>query len=163
MRITLGMSRSLALLCLALVLSLTPSHAQDEAGDLNPETFAIDLCRWMSIFARDIMIERQKDKPMSEVLPYALDRLKTFPEGVEGATGEFLKSLAYVAGKEPGGFLSEFESELKPMITEMVKEAYDVPTYSTPENQRDAISDFENDSFESCFEGFEEEFGSSED
>jgi hypothetical protein len=156
-------SKDLALICLAFVLFLTPSYAQDEVNDLGPETFAIDLCRYVSIFARDIMIARQKHKPMSEVLPDALNRLSEFPNGVEGATGEFLQSIEYVAGKEPGGFLSEFERNLKPLITELVKRAYDLPTYGTSGNQRDAINEFENGSFESCYQGFEETFGTSRD
>lgn len=155
--------KSLTLVCLAFVLSIAPSHAQDETDDLGPETFAIDLCRYVSLFARDIMIARQKHEPMSEVLPDALNRLSEFPNGVEGATGEFFQSVEYVAGKEPGGFLFKFERNLKPLITELVKRAYDQPTYGTSGNQREAIDDFENDSFEGCYEGFEETFGSSRD
>ena len=155
--------KPVALLCLAIVLLLTPAYAQDEAVDLGPETFAIDLCRYVSIFARDIMIARQKHKPMSEVLPDAQNRLGEFPNGVEGVAGEFLQSIEYVAGKEPGGFLSEFERNLRPLITALVKRAYDRPTYGAPGNQRDAINDFENDSFESCYEGFEEAFGMPQD
>ena len=100
---------------------------------------------------------------MSEVLPNTLDGLSEFPDGVEGATGEFLRNIDYVAGKEPGGFLSEFHSKIKPIITNLVKRAFDVPAYSSAVNQRNAISDFENSSFESCYEGFEEHFGTSPD
>mgnify|MGYP001546692505 CR=1 FL=1 len=154
-------SKALTLICLAFFLFLSPSHAQDEAADLDQETFAIDLCRYMSIFARDIMTARQKHNPMSEVLPDTLNLLSEFPNGVEGATGEFLQSVEFVAGKEPDGMLFGIERTLEPAITELVKMAYDRPTYETSVNQRKEINDFENDTFESCYEGAEELFGTS--
>ena len=99
------------------------------------------------------MTARQQDKPMSETLPFALDRLKDFPN-VMGLDIEELGE------EEQAEVLAEFENffqEMKPIITQFVMGAYEAPVFTYEEQQRTAISQFENTSFASCYEEYEEE------
>ena len=135
----------------AVLLSLliaTTTYGQDEDASLG-----IELCRWVSILAKEVMTARQKDTPMSETLPFALDRIKDFPNDM-GILGEELGE------EERAEMLAEFENsfqEMKPIITQLVMGAYEAPAFTYEEYQRTAISEFENATFASCYQGWEED------
>ena len=122
------------------------------------EEFGFETCKWMSILARDIMIARQQDKPMSETLPYALDRLNDFPNDmidlIDPETSEDLDDVELAVMEVAFGTVSQ---EFKPMITQLVMGTYEVPTYDSQGLRRDAISDAENTIFAGCYTEYEEE------
>ena len=96
----------------------------------------IDVCKDFSEIARDIMIARQKDKPMSETLPIARDRIKKwadkwgFPLDIEGAEDR---------------------------AAQLVMEAYDQPSWGTGGNAQREISNYENRYFSECYKGLTSE------
>ena len=144
---------------LLLLLLATTTYGQDEDTGLGIEDFGIEYCKWMSILAKEIMTARQKDKPMSETLPFALDRLRDFPKDM-GVDIEELSEELELEEEEQAEILAEFEpffQEMKPIITQLVMGAYKAPVFTCEETQRGWISDFENAAFASCYEGYEEE------
>jgi len=152
----------------AILLSLlltTTAYAQDEDAYFEMEDFGIEYCKWVSILAKDVMTARQQDKPMSETLPYALDRLNDFPkdmiELIAPESSEDLDDLDDVEQAEVEALFDPVFQELKPFITQMVMAAYEVPTFSTGGNQRDLISEFENTFFAGCYTDYEEEAAAS--
>ncbi len=66
-----------ATVLLSLLLATT-GHADD---DVQP----IDFCREISLIANQIMTARQQNRPMSETLPEATDRIKDWSDryGIE--------------------------------------------------------------------------------
>ena len=112
----------------AVLLSLllaTTSFADDE---ISP----IDICTDFSEIARDTMIARQKDKPMSETLPLAIIQVTAWT----------------------GIYEIDIDKEtIEEMAAEMVMHAYRSPSYSADGNQRSTISEFENSYFEECYKG----------
>ena len=116
-------SHKIATVLLSLLL-VTTAYAVDEVAP-------IDFCKDMSIIAKEIMTARQKNKPMSETLPIALDRYQDLVDryGIELDT----------------------EVEMNEAVAELVMDAYARPSFGMKENQRHEISTFENYIFEACY------------
>ena len=124
------MTRSIVVLLLLLSLMLaTTAHASDEVS-------GIDVCRDFSIIAKDIMTARHKNKPMSEALPIAIDRIKDWMDKY--------------------GF-EVFSEEAEEWAEALVIDAYDGPVFPSSstfnESRREEISEFENGHFEECYKG----------
>ncbi len=120
------MTRPVLLLSFLVSLLLAaPAYADDEVSE-------IDVCRDYSIIAKDIMTARQKNRPMSETLPFARDRIKDWADkiGLEMDLEEAEKNAAI-----------------------LVMDAYDRPVYQVDTLAQGAISDFENVYFEECYTG----------
>jgi len=110
----------------ASLLLATPAVADDE---LSP----IDVCTSFSLIAKDVMTARQIDRPMSETLPFAIDRIKKWADEVR---------------------MDMDAKDTEKWAAEMVMVAYDSPSYGNPRdsgNSQDEISDFENKHFEQCY------------
>ncbi len=141
------MTRCATALLLSLLFATTTYGQDDDAS------FGIEYCRWVSILAKEIMTARQEDKPMSETLPFALDRLKEFLDDM----GVDVEELGEEERAEVLAELEVYFQTMRPIITQMVMGAYKAPTFTYEEHQRDAISEFENGAFASCYESYEEE------
>jgi hypothetical protein len=96
---------------------------------------------------------------MSETLPFALDRLRDIPEEM----GVDIDEIDEEQRVEMLAVFEDLYQEMRPVFTQLVRAAYDVPRHTVEEWRRDAISDFENDAFSACFEGYEEEAANSDD
>ena len=123
------MTRVTVALFLLLALMITAQADEPE------EVSTIDLCRDISLIAKDIMTARQEKQPMSEVLPAAIKKLQKW---------------AAKYGREMGS------QEAEEMSAPLFMAAYDVPAYpdgsAWNSERRDAIRDFENEAFEGCYE-----------
>ncbi len=124
-------SHKTATVLLSLLLSMT-AYADDEVSNL-------DYCKDLSIIAKEIMTARQMDKPMSETLPLAVDRLR---------------DMFVEYGRE----LDSDETEkITEMIAPLVMAAYESSSYPSDSAFEDArrkeISEFENMIFAECFKG----------
>ena len=122
------------------------------------ELDSIEFCKDLSILAREVMVARQNDRPMSEVLPTAIKRMqKVYEDALSRELGvdldDALSALEALGTDEME--IKEKKEELEDAAREAAKlllvAAYDVPSYSTPGNQKDAINDFENEFFEGCY------------
>ncbi len=120
-------SHKTATVLLSLLLATT-AYADDEVSE-------IDLCKDLSIIAREIMTARQMDKPLSETLPMALDRMGDMVE------------------KYRGEMDSAEMKEMEEMFAPLVMAAYEVPSYGMEGLGRSEISEFENTTFAQCYEG----------
>jgi hypothetical protein len=144
-----------ATLMLSLLLAAT-TYGQDEHFDSNEEAFAIELCRWVSIQAREAMTARQNHEPLSETLPLILARLEDFSATFEAAFTGSMGDVDEEKQAEGSAIIENMYEEIKPVITELVITAYETPAYDTTENRRDVISDYENYAFAACYKGSEE-------
>jgi hypothetical protein len=138
-------------------LLATTTYGQDEDFGWDIENSGIEYCKWVSIIARDIMTARQQGKPMSETLPFALDRIRDFPEDMGLDVEELSEDMDEEKKAEMLAVLENFYQGIKPIITELVMRVYEAPAYTFEENQRTAISELENATFAQCYEGYEEE------
>ncbi len=109
---------------------MTTAHADDPK-----EVSVIDLCRDMSLIAKDIMTARQNREPISEVLPATSKQMQKW-------AAKHLRKMDLQTAEE--------------LSAPMVMAAYDVNAYpdgsTWREKRRDAIRDFENEAFEQCYE-----------
>ena len=110
-----------ALLSLLLV---TTTHAGDE---LQP----IEICTDMSLIARQVMIARQQDRPMSSTLPEATNQIKKW-------------------GDKYG--LEMDLDEAEEMAADMVMAAYEEMISSGDKFKRQRTTEFENAFFKECYE-----------
>jgi hypothetical protein len=106
----------------AVLLSLLLATAAYAADEVEP----IDVCKDLA---------RQKNKPMSETLPIAIDRFKDLEDKYGGEVD----------------MEADREAENKEMAAELVMAAYARPSYGIEELQRREISDFENSVFGDCY------------
>lgn len=137
-----------------LSLSLTSvADGQEEELELFLGDLSIEVCKWISILARDVMTQRQGYEPMSETLPFALDRLADVSFDPDEFLGEFGVEVDDESRAEWSAMMEVFRQETRPAVTEMVMGAYDVPTYGIESLRRDAINEFENGTFEECYRG----------
>ena len=99
------------------------------------EPSVIDLCRDLSLVAKEVMTAKQEMEPMSEVLP---------------ATMKQLQKWAAKYGLEMNS------QDAEELSAPLVMAAYDVRDYpdgsAWNEERQDAIRNFENESFEECYE-----------
>ncbi len=107
---------------LSLLLAMT-AHAEDE---LKP----VDFCTDLSLVANQVMKARQRDRPMSETLPMAKNRIKSW-------------------GDKYG--LEMDMDEAEEMAAEMVMAAYE-EMISTDPFKRQRTTEFENAFFKQCYE-----------
>ncbi len=135
---------------LSLLLAVT-AYGQDAGADSG-----IEFCKWVSILAKDVMTARQHGKPMSETLPFALDRLRGFHEDLGVDVDELSAGLSDDEKADLHAELERSYQEVKPAITKMVLGVYKKEVFTDEKLQRDAISDFENGVFASCYMGYEE-------
>lgn len=139
------------------LLVTTTTFAQDEDANFEMEDFGIEYCKWVSILARDVMTARQQGVPMSETLPFALDQLGELPKDmIEFSYPELSKEFDDEEQAEFHSLSDSIFQEMKAPITQMVMAAYEVPSYSTEGNQRNAIGEFENTFFAGCYTEYEE-------
>jgi hypothetical protein len=110
---------------LASLWLVAPADAADEISE-------IDVCRDFSLIAKDIMTARQKDRPMSETLPTARDRIKDWADNV--------------------GFDMDTK-KAEGIAADLVMAAYDIPVYPIDRLAQVEISQFENQHFEECYTG----------
>ena len=122
------MTRPVVLLCLVASLMLA---AQTNASD---EISEIDVCRDFSLIANSVMIARQRKSPMSETLPFAIGQIELWGQKYE---------------------LEMDPEDVEELAAELTIHAYDTfawPVGSTYDDKRqDAISEFEDKYFESCY------------
>ena len=126
--------------------------------------FAVTMCEETSLVAREIMSARQSGRPMSETLPMALDRSEDVAHNIVRKLLEVMVIAAGVPNAPIDDMLSENDLDLPanmdigkfldPMFSELVVGAYESPKYSHDELRQDAISDFENSAFASCYESW---------
>ncbi len=107
---------------LSLLLEMT-AHAEDE---LKP----VDFCTDLSLVANQVMKARQPDRPMSETLPMAKNRIKSW-------------------GDKYG--LEMDMDEAEEMAAEMVMAAYE-EMISTDSFKKQTTTEFENAFFKQCYE-----------
>lgn len=107
---------------LSLLLAMT-AHAEDE---LKP----VDFCTDLSLVANQVMKARQKDRPMSETLPMAKNRIKSW-------------------GDKYGLEMDIDEAEA--IAAEMVMAAYE-EMISTDPFKKQTTTEFENAFFKQCYE-----------
>ncbi len=107
---------------LSLLLAMT-AHAEDE---LKP----VDFCTDLSLVANQVMKARQRDRPMSETLPMAKNRIKSW-------------------GDKYGLEIDMDEAE--EMAAEMVMAAYE-KMISTDAFKKQTTTEFENAFFKQCYE-----------
>ena len=112
-------------LLLALPMLVTPTDAADQISE-------IDVCREFSLIAKNVMEERQKDKPMSQTLPSARDQIKKWADKLG---------------------LDVDVKEAEEQAAQLVMAAYDRPSFGSGGNAEREISTFENDYFEECYKG----------
>ena len=119
----LGSATAAVLLSLLLA---TTAHADDEVQP-------IDFCRDLSLIANQIMTARQQDRPMSEALPEATDRIKNWGDryGFEMDMNEAEKAAA-----------------------DMVMAAYEETISPVERYKRIEITEFENAVFKECYEAW---------
>ena len=115
-----------------VVLSFLASLFLAARADAVDDFSEIDVCTSFSLIAKDVMIARQKDKPMSQTLPLARDRIKKWADKF--------------------GFGVDLK-EAEEQAAQLVMAAYDRPSYGSGGNAQDQISDFENDYFKECYKG----------
>ena len=108
---------------LSLLLAMT-AHAEDE---LKP----VDFCTDLSLVANQVMKARQQDRPMSETLPMAKNRIKSW-------------------GDKYG--LEMDMDEAEEMAAEMVMAAYEEMISSGDEFKQQRTTEFENTIFKECYE-----------
>ena len=123
----------------ALILILLAGIVSAQADEPD-EISAIEICRDISLIAKDVMTARQNKEPMSEILPATIKQLQKWAEKY----GQEMSSQA-----------------AEDIAAPLVIGAYDVGAYPdgsawNPE-RREAIHDFENDFFEECYEGWTSE------
>jgi len=147
-------NRSIAAVLLSLVVSAV-SYGQDDSDELTLEDIGIEYCRWLSMVAKDIMTARQEDEPMSETLPFALDRVSDFSADLLPQIEELAGGMDEQFRSELFAQLEETETNLRPIVKSLVAGVYEIPVYAAEGNQRRAISEFGNTVFSSCFEGVE--------
>jgi len=99
------------------------AHAEDE---LKP----VDFCTDLSLVANQVMKARQKDRPMSETLPMAKNRIKSW-------------------GDKYGREMDIDEAEA--IAAEMVMAAYE-EMISTDPFKKQTTTEFENAFFKQCYE-----------
>ena len=133
------------------VLMLLLGHAAPAQED--DTEWNIEYCKWVSLLAKDIMTARQDDAPMSETLPFALDRVDNFFYDMGVDFDELDEEEAELALQEA----DDFAKEMKPLITKMVMGFYEAPVWTVEMLQTQAISEAENATFASCFGGMESE------
>ncbi|MBT8066176.1 MAG: hypothetical protein KJO09_02965 [Gammaproteobacteria bacterium] len=139
---------------LIAVLSLmlaTTTYGQDADAEVG-----IEFCNWLSELARDVMAARQRSEPMSEILPFALDRLEHGPEVVAASVAEYLSILADDDREESLAKLEDIFEQMRPLVTGMVKGAYEIPVQALESNRRTVISEWEDQFFSSCYPDKEE-------
>ncbi len=145
------MKRYATVAVLLALLFATTTYGQDEDASLG-----IEYCRWLSILAKEIMTARQQDKPMSETLPFALDRLRDFPKDIGVDIEELSEDLEEEEQAEMHAemlaVIENYFQEMKPIITQLVMGAYEAPVFTDEKTQRRWISDLENAVFASCYE-----------
>ena len=107
---------------LSLLLAMT-AHAEDE---LKP----VDFCTDLSLVANQVMKARQQDRPMSETLPMAKNRIKSW-------------------GDKYG--LEMDMDEAEQIAAEMVMTAYE-KMISTDAFKKQTTTEFENAFFKQCYE-----------
>ena len=107
---------------LSLLLAMT-AHAEDE---FKP----VDFCTDLSLVANQVMKARQQDRPMSETLPMAKNRIKSW-------------------GDKYG--LEMDMDQAEEMAAEMVMAAYE-EMISTDAFKKQTTTEFENASFKQCYE-----------
>ena len=125
--------KTLRLMLTATLLLTLPATAS--------ETWqVVDLCRDLSLIARDVMSERQDRQVMSDVLPDTADRVEEWVRKYKlPFDTDEIKELAAIITMEA------FESSLFP------------PGSNWNIDRADAISSFENGYFEACFEEWSED------
>lgn len=106
------------------ILLATTVHADDAFGP-------VDFCRDLSLIANQVMSARQKNKPMSEVIPVVADRLLSWGDkyGIEMDMDKAERTAA-----------------------EMVITAYQEMIIPVERLQRIEITEFENAIFQECYE-----------
>ena len=112
-----------ATVLLSLLLATT-AHADDEAQP-------IDFCRGISFIANQIMTSRQQNRPMSEMLPKATNRIKDWSDRY--------------------GFEMDMD-EAEEAAADMVMAAYEEIISPVEKNKRIEITEFENAVFKECYE-----------
>ena len=112
-----------ATVLLSLLLATT-AHADDEAQP-------IDFCRGISLIANQIMTSRQQNRPMSEMLPKATNRIKDWSDRY--------------------GFEMDMD-EAEEAAADMVMAAYEEIISPVEKNKRIVITEFENGVFKECYE-----------
>ena len=112
-----------ATVLLSLLLATT-AHADDEAQP-------IDFCRGISLIANQIMTSRQQNRPMSEMLPKATNRIKDWSDRY--------------------GFEMDMD-EAEEAAADMVMAAYEEIISPVEKNKRIEITEFENAVFKECYE-----------
>ncbi len=112
-----------ATVLLSLLLATT-AHADDEVQP-------IDFCRGISLIANQIMTSRQQNRPMSEMLPKATNRIKDWSDRY--------------------GFEMDMD-EAEEAAADMVMAAYEEIISPVEKNKRIEITEFENAVFKECYE-----------
>lgn len=134
------------LIALVSLMLATTTYGQDAGAE-----FGVEFCKWLSVLARDVMAARQRSEPMSETLPYALDRLEGGPEVVAASAEEYLSILADDDREEALARLEDIFQQMRPLVTGMVKGAYEIPVQGLERNQRTVISEWEDQFFAGCY------------
>jgi hypothetical protein len=117
-------SHKTATVLLSLLLATT-ANAVDEFS-------SIDFCKDLSTIAKEIMTARQQNRPMSETLPRATDRVKEWGDKY--------------------GLEMDME-EAEEAAAGMVMAAYEVMISTNEEFRQDRVTEFENDIFKECYKG----------
>jgi len=118
------MSRPKAAIVLMSILLATTALADD---DVRP----LEFCRDLSLIANQVMIARQRDKPMSETIPIATDRLI---------------QLTKKYGREIE--LDEAEELAAGMVMDAYRESIEI----FDDDKKLEVTEFENDVFKECYE-----------
>ncbi len=114
-----------ATVLLSLLLATT-AHADDEVQP-------IDFCRGISLIANQIMTSRQQNRPMSEMLPKATNRIKDWSDRY--------------------GFEMDMD-EAEEAAADMVMAAYEETISLVERYKRIEITEFENAVFKECYEAW---------
>jgi hypothetical protein len=120
---------------LSVALSLFAVLVLSAQADGPDEVSGIDVCRDLSLVAKNVMTARQEKRPMSEVLPDAIKQMEDWAKkyGIE------MDSI-----------------NLEEAAAALVIPAYDMGAYPSSSSwnpeRKDAIRDFENEIFEDCYE-----------
>ena len=107
-------------------ISVTDHDSARSTGGADP----IEFCKEVSLIAKDVMTARQKERPMSETLPATIEQFLNLGD--------------------------KFEKKTDPDTAEktaasLVMMAYRRTSYPVEYAKREAVDDFENDTFESCY------------